>query len=260
MYRSQNYIVERCCRPLLCLLLSLLLTLSNTSVQAQEGIVPESYSTENLLNIQLPHLEELLEGARNSSQVEFYNFRMEGEQLTLKTERRKWQEYVSFYASYQYGVMAMNSHTNIGLDYPMVYQYSGSAQVWYNVGAVIRVPLDQLFDRRNRIRRQQLKIEETLKERELWYDEHKMRIIELYAKAVEMANNLKYAVEMYSLADAQFEVAQKDYIMGTTTAQGLNVAKGQQVQAFLQLERVKSELNSAILKMEVMSGVKIINR
>ena len=60
--------------------------------------------------------------------------------------------------------------------------------MWYNVGIVLRVPLDQLFDRRNRIRRQHLKIEETRTERELWFDEQKLRLIELYAKTQEMLN------------------------------------------------------------------------
>ncbi len=225
---------------------------------SQEIDVPEEYSTDNLLRMKLPPLDLLLEGARNSSQVEFYNLRMEGEQLTLKTERRKWQEYFSFYASYQYGLLATNTETDLGSTYPMMYQYSGTAQSWYSVGAAVRLPLDQLFDRRNRIRRQEIKIEETLKERELWYDEHKMRIIELYTKAIEMSNNLKYAVELFSVSDAQYELAQKDYILGTITAQGLNVAKSQQVTALLQLERVKAELNSAILRLEIMSGVKII--
>ncbi|MDD3300329.1 MAG: TolC family protein [Bacteroidales bacterium] len=229
-------------------------------VQAQDTNVPEEYSTENLLNLKLPPLEVLLEGARSSSQVEFYNLRMEGEELTLKTERRKWQEYFSFYGSYQYGLLAMNTETDIGGGYPLIYQYSGTAQSWYSAGVSLRLPLDQLFDRKNRIRRQQIKIEETLKERELWYDEHKMRIIELYTKAVEMSNSLKFAVELFSVSDAQYQMAQKDYILGTITAQGLNVAKSQQVTAMLQMERVKAELNSAILRMEIMSGVQIINR
>jgi outer membrane protein TolC len=236
------------------LLISVLLFLGSGRVNAQFS------SQDEFLSLRLPPLDELFEGIRNSPMVEYYKYRMEGEELMLKTERRRWQEYISFFASYQYGVMAMNAYSNIGVDYPLIYQYSGSAQMWYSAGAHIRIPLDQLFDRGNRIRRQQLKIEEQVKERELWYDEQRLRLIELYTKTQEMLTNLKFAVEMYSLADAQFEVAQKDYIMGSTTAGALSNAKGQQVQALLQLERVKSELNSAILRMEVISGVKIINR
>lgn len=232
----------------------------STKSYSQEMVPVMDTTVTSLLGVDLPPLQVFFDGARNSAMVEFYNYRMEGQELTLKTEKRKWQEYVNFFATYQYGIMAMNTNTDIGFNYPLVNQYTSSEQSWYNFGASIRVPLDQLFDRRNRIRRQQLKILETTKERELWYDEQKFRIIEEYTKVLEMSNNLKYAIEMFSLADAQYVVAQKDYIIGSTTAQGLNNAKGQQVQAFLQLERIKAELTSSILKLEVLSGVKIINR
>lgn len=242
--------------------LSLLLCsmLFTSALKSQETNVSNIYSTDYLLNMLLPPLDELLEGARSSSTVEFYNLRMEGQELMLKTERRKWQEYFNFYGTYQYGVLAMSTENFIGSGLPPMYQYSGSAQSWYTVGASLRLPLDQLFDRRNRIRRQQIKIEETVKERELWYDEQKLRIIEEYAKAIEMYNSIKYVVELVAVSDAQYLSAQKDFILGIITAQGLNVAKSQQVTAFVQLERVKAELYTAIHRMEVLSGVKIINR
>lgn len=234
--------------------------LCTSPLKSQDNNIAEPYSTDNLLNMELPPLQVLLEGARNSSQVEFYNLRMEGEELMLKTERRKWQEYFNFHANYQYGIMAISTESVVGADLPIIYNYSGSDQSWYTIGASVRLPLDQLFDRRNRIRRQQIKIEETLKERELWYDEHKLRIIEEYAKAVEMSNSLKLVVELFAVSDAQYQSAQKDYILGVITAQGLNTAKSQQVTAFVQVERVKAELYTAILRMEIMSGVDIINK
>jgi hypothetical protein len=250
------------CSIILGFMMSVLFMLNTNShkLYSQEVVPVMDTTVTSLLGMELPPLQVFFDGARNSAMVEFYNYRMEGQELTLKTERRKWQEYVSFFATYQYGIMAMNTNTDIGFNYPLVNQYTASEQSWYNFGASIRVPLDQLFDRRNRIRRQQLKILETTKERELWYDEQKFRIIEEYTKVLEMSNNLKYAIEMFSLADAQYIVAQKDYIIGSTSAQGLNNAKGQQVQAFLQLERIKAELTASILKLEVLSGVKIINR
>ena len=79
------------------------------------GVKAQNTSEEDLLSLTLPPLETLFEGIRNSSTVQFYNYRMEGEELMLKTERRRWQEYISFHASYQYGVMAMNAYTNIGV-------------------------------------------------------------------------------------------------------------------------------------------------
>ncbi len=216
-------------------------------------------SAMELLTVSLPPLERLFEGARNSSTVEFYNYRMEGEELTLKTERRKWQEYINFFGTYQYGIMGMNSYTDIGADYPIVFQNSAASQLWYNAGVSVRIPLDQLFDRRNRIRRQQLRIKETLKERDLWYDEQKIRIVELYARAQEMLNNLKHVYDLVIETESYYNTAQRDYIVGAITAQQLSVARGQLSQSRVQLENVKSELTIALYKLEILSNYKILN-
>ncbi len=219
-----------------------------------------SQQQEELADLTLPTLEELFEGAGKSSTVKFYNYRMEGEELMLKTERRKWLEYISILGTYQYGVIGINSYTDIGADYPLVYQYSAGDQLWYNIGASAKIPLDRLFDRRNRIKRQKLKIQETMAERDMWHDDQKLKIIEQYTVAIEMRNNLKLVIEQYAFATAQFEAVQKDYIMGAVTAQSLGVAKSQQTQAYLQMEKVKSALNNAILSLEVLSNIKIISK
>jgi len=75
-----------------------------------------------------------------------------------------------------------------------------------------------------------------------------------------MRNNLKLVIEQYAFATAQFEAVQKDYIMGAVTAQSLGVAKSQQTQAYLQMEKVKSALSNAILSLEVLSNIKIISK
>ena len=215
---------------------------------------------EDLADLKLPSLEELFEGARKSSTVQFYEYRMAGEELILKTERRKWLEYISILGTYQYGVIGINSYTDIGSDYPLVYQYSAGDQLWYNIGASAKIPLDRLFDRRNRIKRQQLKIQETLKERDMWHDNQKLKIIQQYTVAIEMKNNLKIGIEQLSYATAQFETTQREYIMGSATSQMLGIAKSQQTQASIQLERIKSQLLTSLLSLEVLSNINIINR
>lgn len=234
----------------------LLLTLL-TMVQ---GVSAQEKSIDDLLNLKLPPLDSLFEGARKSPMIEFYQYRNEIQELNLKTERRNWLQYFSIAATYQYGVVGMNTFTEFGSSYPIVYQNSGGEQTWYNVAASFRLPLDNLFDRRNRIKTQQLKIKETLKERDLWYDDQKAKIVQFYFRAQEILNNLKLYVELATLANAQFETAQKDFIMGTISIQALNVAKNSQVLSLTQLEQFKSTLNSSIVQLEIISNTKILNK
>src|SRR5512133_396676 len=98
-------------------------------------------AVKNLLTLQLPPLDTLFEGAKKSSMVEFYNYRMEGQALTLKTEKRSWLGYFSLSATYQYGVMGVNTFTDVGSNFPIIYQNSGGNQLYYNAGATFRLPL-----------------------------------------------------------------------------------------------------------------------
>lgn len=217
-------------------------------------------SFRQLSQLKLPPIDELFKSAMNNPMVQFYELKMEGEELLLKTEKRKWLEYFNLVGTYQYGVMGLNSFTDLGSDFPLIYQYSGTEQVWYNGGIALRLPLDRLFDRNNRIRRQKLKIQETLKERDLWYDDQKSKIIETYFKAQEMLNNLQSVNEEYTIATNHFEDAQRDYVIGKMTSHDLNVAKTAQVKAKMQMEQVISMLNTALMKLEILSNTKIINR
>jgi hypothetical protein len=56
------------------LLISLVVVFSITTLRAQE-------LSEDLVNLKLPSLDELFEGAKKGPTVEFYNYRMEGEEL-----------------------------------------------------------------------------------------------------------------------------------------------------------------------------------
>lgn len=235
------------------LLFILLIFVVKTSLCAQTG-------AEDLLKIKLPPIDTLFNRAMKTSMFQFYDYKMQQEQYILKTEKRRWLEYFSVFGSYQYGAVGVNSYTNYGTDFPLVYQTSGEVQLWYNVGVMLRIPLDKLFDRGNKVKSQKAKMNATLKERDLWYDEQKIKIIDLYVKVEEMLNNLDYVVEHFALIDEQYNIAQKDYAIGAMNGQTLGVIKGAQVQAYMQLERVKAELNSAILKLEILSNTKIINR
>lgn len=214
---------------------------------------------EELVKLELPPIEILFESARNSAMVEFYNLRQEGEELVLKTERRRWLSYISIQGSYQYGIMGINSYYDGGIEMAPVYQYTVNDQLWYNIGATMRVPLDQVFDRKNRIRRQKLKIDETLKERDLWHDEQKMKIVEQYAKAKQMFNVLRFVYDLVIETQSYYEIAQKDFIAGRGTSQELSVARGQLSQSKVQLENVKAELTIALYKLEILSNYKIMN-
>lgn len=236
----------------LALLLIILFFSQKSSAQRQ--------TTEELLSVKLPLLDTLFERAKKSSMIEYYEYELDRQELELKTEKKSWLSYFGLYGSYSYGVIGTNSYTNLGSNFPLIYQNSGGEQLWYNAGVSVGIPLDKFFDRRNRLKIQKLKIMATLKQREMWYDQQKIKILELYDKAQRILSELELYEESAVLAKAQFTLVEKDFIMGKATPQDLSTAKSFQVQTLFQLEDAKSELRVAIMTLEVLSNTKILTK
>ncbi len=224
---------------------------------AQEGV--ESLSPDDYLNLKLPPLEILFENAKNSAAVDYYQVKMEEEASALKTEKRSWLKYFRFNTTYQWGLMGINSSFSDS-NTPLFYQYSGGRQNWYNVGVSVAIPFDDFFDRGNRIQRQVLKTKATQVEMEKWHDDQKLKIIGMYTKAVKELNVLRLKAESLSFANAQFDLARQNFINGNIQAGELSQMKSIQMNALESYEQTKSELNSALLQLEILSKTKILNR
>ena len=239
------------------LILTLLFLFSIFPGMAQREV--ESLTVDDYLNLQLPSLETLFENAKNSAAVDFYQVKMEEEASALKTEKRSWLKYFRFSTTYQWGLMGINSSFSDS-DTPLFYQYSGGRQNWYNIGLTVAVPFDDFFDRGNRIHRQQLKTKATQVEMEKWHDDQKMKIIEVYTKAVKELSVLRLKAESLSFANTQFDIAQYEFLNGNIDTGALSQIKSIQMNALESYEQTRSELNKALLQLEVLSKTKILNR
>lgn len=220
----------------------------------------DSFSTmtsEEYSRMQLPPLDVLFENAKNSAAVEFYQVRMEEEASLLKTEKRSWLKYLRMQSTYQYGLMGINSSFSDN-DTPLFYQYSGARQNWYNIGVSLTIPFDDFFDRSNRIKRQKLKTKATQVEVEKWHDEQKIRIIELYTKAQKELTVLKIKAESVTMANAQYQAAEQDFLNGKIGIDALNSRKSIESNALETYENTKAELSKALLQLEILSKTKII--
>lgn len=214
---------------------------------------------EDYLNLRLPPLSLLLENAKASPVVEYYDKKKEMDESLVSTEKKKWLNYVKLVGGYQYGVIGNNtsfSDTNT----PLFYQYSGNKQNWYNLGVSVSIPLDDLFDRKNRIRKQKIEVETNEYEKEKWYDEQKLRIVDLYSTASKNLAVLKIRSEALTLSEAQFKLSENDFINNKITVQELNRQKSMYTAAAIEYEETKALLNSGLLQLEILSKTKIISK
>ena len=221
-----------------------------------QQLAPEDY-----INLQLPPLHTLMENARHAPQVGYYESNREIEERELKTVRRNWMHYFKLNAKYNYGSSDIYNQNYQDSSIPVwTTTTTGRDQSWWNVGASFSIPIDELFNRRNKIKQQKKRIENTQYDMDRWYDDLRLKIIDSYTSAVQQLSILRSAAEAMIAAQAQYRMSEADFINGKLDAQALSRQKSIENVAIREYEQVRSNLNNALLRLEVLTHTPIINK
>ena len=86
----------------------------------------------------------------------------------------------------------------------------------------------------------------------------KKEIIELYVTALAQLNSLKQRAEYVTLANAQYEIVEKDFTNGVVDSGVLSVEKERQSKAIESYENNRSELNKSLMILELITHTSII--
>ncbi|HCU46396.1 MAG TPA: hypothetical protein DF610_17580 [Sphingobacterium sp.] len=207
----------------------------------------------------LPPLDTLYENAKKSPGVEMYEAKMESQENLLITEKRSWLKYFRVGGSWQYGNIAINSaFTNENT--PLFYQSSGAKQNSYYGMAGVSIPFDDLFDRKNRIKRQKMEHKFTELEMDKWLDEQRIRIVISYTKVKTALAMLKKKIEDYNIALANYKITENEFKSGNASVHDLSIAKKMESETYEILKTNESAITSEILTLEILSKTKIITQ
>ncbi len=217
-------------------------------------------TAEDYATIQLPPLHVLLENAKNSPQVQYYNSNKEEEERELRSIRRTWLKYIKLNANYSYGSTDIYNSAYIVDGQPVPALNTGREQSYWNVGVTFSMPLEELFDRRNKIKKQKTRIESIQYEIDRWYDDLSLKVIDAYTQVTENLAILQSAASSMVHARAQYAVSETDFVNGSIDAQMLSRQKSIENTAIREYEQTRAALNSALLRLEVLTSTRIINR
>ena len=191
---------------------TLWLLLAAVAATAQSEPTPPEFE---YIDMQLPPLHVLMENARHAPQVGYYESNREIEERELKTVRRNWMRNFKLNANYNYGSSDIYNQNYQDSNIPIwTTTTTGREQSWWNVGASFSIPLDEIFNRRNKIKQQKKRIENTQYDLDRWYDELRMKIIDAYTTAVEQLSILRSAAEAKITSEAQYRMTEVDFVKG----------------------------------------------
>ena len=230
------------------------------SIPPYESFVPQTLTTNEYINYQLPPLDSLFEGAKTNPRLKAIGASIEAARNDLKTAKRDWLQYFSVRAGYTYGILG--TYTDQESQYtPLTTVYSGATQNSWSVGANIIIPFNRFFSHRVNVKKQKELVKNAEYTQQIKFDEIKNEIIELYCNIQYQLKLLKLATESITLYNAEYQVAELDYINNKNNKdRSLSDLKHSQKVAKIEYEKIINELNIMFLKLELISNIHFRNK
>ena len=149
----------------------------------------------NFSEFHLPPLAVLFENAKSTPQIMSLEKARQMAIAEVAKQKRHIFSYLQGHASYSYGKTDMwgNNTSSYG---PMIYQFQGSVQSYWNFGASLAIPIEDILDLSASIKRKKLEVDQATLAKDISYDQLKLQIASLY---IRITNNL---VSLKTLGEA----------------------------------------------------------
>ena len=236
----------------------LVLVLFCTSINAQKETVKASIEDFDYSNIILPTLELLYENARHSASMKYYNTLRRQELSILKTTNKDWLKYFRAEALYRYGtIYTFQTGVEQSSAAPIL---QNDPQGWYNGGITLSIPLDDLFDRKNKSNRQKLKIRAVEYQRDAAHEQLKLEIIDLYTQIQKELDIINSMAEEFTFANLQYKESEEQFLNGRITSEVFGRYKTLRTTSLQNFLSTKYTLLNLLLKLEILTQTDIITK
>ena len=211
----------------------------------------------NFSEFHLPPLAVLFENAKSSPQIMSLEKARQLAQAEVAKEKKHIFSFIKGNASYSYGKTDMwgNNSTTTS---PMIYQFQGSEQSYWNIGVNLSVPLEDILDISAAVKRKKIEVEQAAIAKDIAYDELKLQIATLY---VRITNNL-VTLKTYGETAAAYQGAgalnREDFENGNMTIEDFAWTKQHESAQVKNYQTLQTEITTDILTLEILTHTPII--
>ena len=211
----------------------------------------------NFSEFHLPPLAVLFENAKSSPQIMSLEKARQLAQAEVAKEKKHIFSFIRGNASYSYGKTDMwgNNSTTTS---PMIYQFQGSEQSYWNIGVNLSVPLEDILDISAAVKRKKIEVEQAAIAKDIAYDELKLQIATLY---VRITNNL-VTLKTYGETAAAYQGAgalnREDFENGNMTIEDFAWTKQHESAQVKNYQTLQTEITTDILTLEILTHTPII--
>ncbi len=249
-------------RRLLLIIVAAGLSTSSFAQFDESGIAAGFFDSSNEKDINfsefhLPPLAVLFEKAKASPQILTLEKAQELAQAEVAKQKRHIFSYVQGHASYSYGKTDMwgNNSTTTS---PMLYQFQGREQSYWNIGVNLAVPLEDILDLTAAVKRKRLEADQAAIAKDIAYDQLKLQIATLFVKITNNLVTLKTLGEAAAAYQGAGALNREDFENGNMSIEDYAWTKQHESGQVTSYQTLQTTITTDILTLEILTHTPII--
>ena len=211
----------------------------------------------NFSEFHLPPLAVLFENAKSTPEILTLEKARQLAQAEVAKQKRHIFSYVRGHASYSYGksdVWGNNSTTAS----PMIYQFQGSEQSYWNVGASLAIPVEDILDLGAAVKRKKLAVDQAVLAKDIAYDKLKLQIATLFVKITNDLVTLKTIGEGAAAYQGAGALTREDFENGNLSIEDFAFTKQRESAQVQSYQALQTSITTDIITLEIITHTPII--
>lgn len=211
----------------------------------------------NFSEFHLPPLAVLLENAKSNPQILSLEKARELAEAEVAKQKRHIFSYVTGHASYSYGMADMYGNNSSAYS-PVIYQYQGTQQAYWNFGINLAIPVEDILDLTAAVKRKRIEADQAVIQKDIAYDQLKLQIATLFIKITNNLVSLKTLGEAAAAYQGAGALDREDFENGNmdiTTYAGTKMHESSQVSGYQDLQ---TTITTDIITLEILTHTPII--
>ena len=211
----------------------------------------------NFSEFHLPPLAVLFENAKSSPQIISLEKARQLAQAEVAKQKRHIFSYVQGHASYSYGKTDMwgNNSTTTS---PMLYQFQGREQSYWNLGVNLAVPLEDILDLTAAVKRKKMEADQAAIAKDIAYDQLKLQIATLFVKITNNLVTLKTLGETAAAYQGAGALNREDFENGNMSIEDYAWTKQHESAQVKGYQELQTTITTDILTLEILTHTPII--
>ena len=211
----------------------------------------------NFSEFHLPPLAVLFENAKTSPQILSLEKARQLAEAEVAKQKRHIFSYVTGHASYSYGMADMYGNNSSAYS-PVIYQYQGTQQAYWNFGINLAIPVEDILDLTAAVKRKRLEAEKANIDKDIAYDQLKLQIGSLFVKITNNLVTLKTLGEAAAAYQGAGALNREDFENGNLDIAAYASTKMYESNQVSNYQALQTTITTDIITLELLTHTPII--